>query len=55
MSEKISFILSNREPKKHSIRWNNTDANACVKTIYITNPVFSTATKLKVTIEEVTE
>lgn len=57
MSEKkIEVTFDQREPKKHSVRFNCTDAQSPVASIYIANAGISkigNPAKIKITIEAV--
>jgi hypothetical protein len=53
MTQTTTIMFDDKEPKNHSIRWNSTDKDAAVSSIYIRKPLFGTAKKIRVTIEEV--
>lgn len=55
MPEKITITFTDKDPKRHSIRWNAEDKDAIVDAIYIRKPAFQNARKIRLTVEEVTD
>lgn len=53
--EKLIVEFENKTPKNHSVRWDASDKDSVLSTVYIRKPAFQAARKIRVTIEEVSE
>lgn len=53
--EKIVVVFDQLEPKKHSLRFNSSEQEPAVSSIYVSRKAFvgEVPTKIKITIEEV--
>lgn len=53
--EKLTIVFDQPDGKKHSTRFDSSDKDAAVSTIYVRKPFFQSAKKIRVTLEEVPE